>query len=1155
MKVLKSKKFKITVISVVLALVAVALALTGVLIYSGLKQDKDKNDGGSKSTIIVNPLSFSIDAWDGKTVNANDFKDDYAKRGSDTITIDSAASFIHFVNQVNNGVNYANTTIYLNTSIDLQGHTINSIGTSEHPFFGTFDGGYYTIYNANINGNGLFGTTENAEIKNVGLYNCNIRSFDVAQDDIVGGLIGKATNTNITNTFVKGTINGNKVGGLVGEYVSSNGEHAISNSFVDASINAKEIGGLVHTTNVNNSNESQKSIVQCYYMVGESEIYVKIGNCYTEKAFKPNSIEDFKIKNSNDYISGLSDYDYLKNSTKLNFTYPIQSGFVKVYLTGSYYECVLNSNGNFKNISSIETAFNEASTLTNSELNLIVDRITLSGKAILSNSATLTINSSKNVEIIRSQSSSDAMLVTSSSSLLTIGSDSSEYTITINGNREYVEANNLNSSAIISVDFANIIINKNVVLKDNINNVSGNGGAVSIQAAETNPIINAKISNCFATKAGGAVYSYGVAIKSVGYISDCSTNGNGGGVAVINCDTTENTNLSGGISNCSAMNGGAIYSESSITISADSAISFTNNTATNNGGAIYGNSSIVSILSDVIFENNRASNGGAIYGNSINLEGATEFNNNSSTADNNSIIYGEEVISIFDETKFKSNKSTVLCSNEIKIEGKTTFVSNNKSMFGKTIYLSNTDLSKQNDAIIVNEKLIVRDDNVFNKNAFSHVELDVNATIEVDTQLTETIKIYKNSINYYSGSYDNLSFLIIDQNGKELLQQDKVMVVNMPENCVLNYNNILSNQGAIVRTAKKPNLVSKSFYYDFSEKSVVPDGYDSEFMEISDYKAIIAGNYKLKVSLKSYYVWEDEVNEQTQSELTSDWSIEYPILNVFDGNGNKVTSIYTKYNSDEVYSDNIGNVSTTLSDEKSTNEGYNFVGWFTELNGGSQVATEYGNLIANVDGFTQSNSTWGILEHSLNLYERWTIKTFTVTWLNENGDELEKDENVAYGTVPSYDGANPTKESTAQYSYVFDCWYANGKKLDKDYKIAGQDDSYKIVGETTIQASYISALNKYTVMVRVNDESFGNLSSNGETLKEITINNVEYGSIFNVEGNTFKINNVLYATAIPVESDGQHTYTFAYWEIVTWDEVNLGDIVIVTAVVNKTINP
>ncbi|MBR7061699.1 MAG: hypothetical protein IKI42_01555, partial [Clostridia bacterium] len=51
-----------------------------------------------------------------------------------------------------------------------------------------------------------------------------------------------------------------------------------------------------------------------------------------------------------------------------------------------------------------------------------------------------------------------------------------------------------------------------------------------------------------------------------------------------------------------------------------------------------------------------------------------------------------------------------------------------------------------------------------------------------------------------------------------------------------------------------------------------------------------------------------------------------------------------------------------------------------------------------------------------------TLNTYTVTWNNWDGSELEKDEDVAYGTTPSYDGETPTKEGDAQFSYTFAGW-------------------------------------------------------------------------------------------------------------------------------------
>ena len=50
------------------------------------------------------------------------------------------------------------------------------------------------------------------------------------------------------------------------------------------------------------------------------------------------------------------------------------------------------------------------------------------------------------------------------------------------------------------------------------------------------------------------------------------------------------------------------------------------------------------------------------------------------------------------------------------------------------------------------------------------------------------------------------------------------------------------------------------------------------------------------------------------------------------------------------------------------------------------------------------------------------LPTFTVTWNNWDGTELEKDTDVAEGTTPTYDGETPTKAADSEYTYTFAGW-------------------------------------------------------------------------------------------------------------------------------------
>ena len=83
-------------------------------------------------------------------------------------------------------------------------------------------------------------------------------------------------------------------------------------------------------------------------------------------------------------------------------------------------------------------------------------------------------------------------------------------------------------------------------------------------------------------------------------------------------------------------------------------------------------------------------------------------------------------------------------------------------------------------------------------------------------------------------------------------------------------------------------------------------------------------------------------------------------------------------------------------------------------------------------------------ESDLILYAKWETKTYTITWLDESGDEIDQTI-VDCGTVPTH--ANLTKPSTAACSYEWKGW-------NKTLVAANADATYKSLGFTQVPKRY-----------------------------------------------------------------------------------------------------
>ena len=153
---------------------------------------------------------------------------------------------------------FSNTYFVQTADIDLSAHYWDAIGvytsSSEYQAFaGTYDGGNFTISglytksgsSSTYDYQGLFGYVEGrsssirASIKNIGIIDSNVQGYEY-----VGGVVGHAWYSTITNCYNTGNITGNsEVGGVVG-YA---GYSTITNCYNTSAVlgSYRYVGGVV----------------------------------------------------------------------------------------------------------------------------------------------------------------------------------------------------------------------------------------------------------------------------------------------------------------------------------------------------------------------------------------------------------------------------------------------------------------------------------------------------------------------------------------------------------------------------------------------------------------------------------------------------------------------------------------------------------------------------------------------------------------------------------------------------------------------------------------------------------------------------------------------------------------------------------------------
>lgn len=550
-----SKRLKIAICSCISVLVCALIAIASVGIYFSNRKPKP-------TPTKVNPAEWSVDVWDGESAdNLNWFTgDEFAKRGEKTYTINSAESFIYFANLVNDPDramaydNFLGYTVYLNSNINLNGHEIPSIGTTNDAgvstFQGTFDGSFYTLYNAKINGNGLFNNLENATIKNIGLYNPTING-----DGYTGGIVGEAKNTTIINTYVRaGSVNGTVVGGIAGKITASKNGNYIINSFADTTLTGTTTAGLIGKLEIEtqpalSGQEAEAitySLTNSYYAGANTAVAEMENNTLiTKNVFNsPNSTD----MSTMDYVPEYSLEHMWCNYSgymEVSFNYPILTRFNKVFRNGACYEGVIVVDGKAENAETLPDAFDSAHGTTEAEINIIVEKVYVEDTATASDETTIKMDTAVETTLQRAEDNTGILFASIDNSTLILGDENAtEETekLVIDGNRQYVEQNNLKSDALVYASGYDFDLNDNVTIQNNVNNTSGYGGGVLVVAlnkgfdnSRTNSqpeITGGVITNCKATLDGGGLCVLGTPGLVSMTITGCYAR-NGGGVAVI----------------------------------------------------------------------------------------------------------------------------------------------------------------------------------------------------------------------------------------------------------------------------------------------------------------------------------------------------------------------------------------------------------------------------------------------------------------------------------------------------------------------------------------------------------------------------------------------------------------------------------------------
>ena len=206
---------------------------------------------------------------------------------------------------------------------------------------------------------------------------------------------------------------------------------------------------------------------------------------------------------------------------------------------------------------------------------------------------------------------------------------------------------------------------------------------------------------------------------------------------------------------------------------------------------------------------------------------------------------------------------------------------------------------------------------------------------------------------------------------------------------------------------------------------------DGSSTGIASVTNLVNGTFELQANSDS--ITEPEAGEEYNDEIYQE----------MDNGQAPVTPSGKQESSTRTYAASDLQNSVTVAELPVDTEETQFSGWWLEDSScNDEIDYAEGNTyVINASDDVGSN-------HTLNFYCKSDSRAYTVTWVNEDGTVLETDENVAYGTMPEYNGETPTKASDTQYTYTFAGW---------------TPEVSVVTGDVTYTATYNETARTYTV--------------------------------------------------------------------------------------------